>query len=71
MEWPQSRSSRRQRGVVVRFGGWRRLALGHPIDTIVHDKIGEIDVTATGMQEMIAADGIAVAARNDDGQVGP
>lgn len=38
--------------------GW---PLGHAEDAVVHNDVGDVDVAPTGMQEMVAANGIAVA----------
>ena len=46
----------------------RELALGEAVDLVVHDDVGHVDVAAACMNEVIAADGCAVAvtaAEND------
>ena len=40
--------------------GGRRLLLGQSIDKVVHDDIGQVDVLARGVVEMVSADGIAI-----------
>ena len=66
-------AARRQRGVKFRLRGRRGLALGHAVDAVVHHHICHVDVSAAGVQEMVAADrvAVAVAAGDHDGEIGP
>ena len=72
-EGAQTSAAGGEGGIEVRLRGRRGLALGHAIDAVVHDDIGHVDVAPAGMEEMVAADGIAVAvaARHHDRQVRP
>ena len=73
MERAHPGAARRQRSVKIRLRGRRGLALGHAVDAIVHHHICHVDVAAAGVQEMVAADRIAVAvtAGHHDGEIRP
>ena len=73
MERPHFGAARRQRGVEFGLRGGRRLALGHAVDVVVHDDVGHVDIAPAGVQEMVAADriAVAVAAGDDNGQIRP
>src|SRR5450755_2777595 len=51
----------------------RGLLLGQAIDEVVHDDVGQVDVLARAVVEMVAADAeaVAIAAEEEDVQVGP
>ena len=51
----------------------RGLVLGQAVDEVVHDDVGEVDVLARGVVEVVAADrvAVAVAAEDEDVEVGP
>ena len=73
MERPHFGAARRQRGVEFRLRGRRGLALGHAVDVVVHDDVSHVDVAPAGVQEVVAADrvAVAVAARDHDRQIRP
>ena len=64
-------SERRAFGLHVGAAGGRDLARGQAIDLIVHHQVGEVDITARGMHQVVAADAVAVtvAAGRDDGEL--
>ena len=59
--------------VPVGLGGRRRLALGHAVDVVVHHDVGQVDVAPAGVQEVVAADrvAVAVAAGDEHREIGP
>ena len=50
------------------WGAGGELPAGHAVDVVVHDDVGHVDVASTGVDEVVAADGgaVAVAADEDD-----
>ena len=50
-------------------GGGGRLLLGETIHGVVHDDVGEVDVLASGVDEVVAANGEAVAVAAEDKDV--
>jgi hypothetical protein len=44
-----------------RLAGWRHLPRGQAIDLVVHDDIGQVDVAAHRLNEVVQADTVAVA----------
>ncbi len=52
--------------------GGRELAAGHAVDVVVEHDHGEVDVPAGGVDQVVAADGgaVAVAGDDDDGELG-
>ena len=49
------------------------MLLGEAVDEVVHDHVGDLDVLARGVVEVVAADGerVAVAAEAEDMEVRP
>ncbi len=57
-----------RRGFGARGSGGGELAAGHAVDVVVEDDVGHVDVAPAGMDEMVPADGgaVAVAAHDDN-----
>ena len=56
----------RELRIPVGLGRRRRLALGHAVDVVVHHDVGQVDIAPARVQEMVAADRIAVAVAAGD-----
>ena len=65
-------AARRELGVPVGLGSRRGLPLGHAVDVVVHHDVGEVHVASASVQEVIAADrvAVAVAAGHQHGELG-
>ena len=66
MERAHAGAAGRELGVPVGLGRRRRLALGHSVDVVVHHDVGQVDVAPARVQEVIAADRVAVAVAAGD-----
>src|SRR5690606_8917596 len=55
----------RRRGDESLLAGGRVLALGQGIDLVVLDDVGQVDVAAAGVDEVVAADAVGVAVAVD------
>ena len=58
-------------GPVAHAHGGRGLAAGHAVDLVVEEDAGEVDVAPAGVDEVVAADGgaVAVAGEHHHGEV--
>ncbi len=56
-------------GHLALLGGGRVLALGQPVDLVVEEEDGDVDVPAQRVDEVVAADGEGVAVTGDDPDV--
>src|SRR5579872_1584443 len=72
IEWTQFRTARNKVTVPVRFGCRRRLTFGHPVNAIIHDEVQHVDVSSTGVNEVISPDreSIAIAPDCNDLEIG-
>ena len=63
----------RRLGDLALLRGRRVLALGQPVDLVVEEQDGDVDVAAQGVDEVVAADrqGVAVAGDDPHVEVGP
>ena len=68
---PVRRALGRRLGHEADHGGRRRLALGQPVDRVVHDDVADVEVAPRGVDEVPAADGerVAVTAQRQHLQV--
>src|SRR5207244_986345 len=73
VEGEVDRSERGRLGHLPLLAGGRVLTLGQPVDLVVEQQDGEVDVAAQGVDEVVAAYGerVAVARHHPDVQVGP
>ena len=64
-------SEGRALGLHVGAAGGRDLARGQAVDLVVHHQVGEVDVAARGMHQVVSADAVAVpvAAGRDHGEL--
>src|SRR5690606_5600460 len=58
---PLRRAVRRGGGDEALLTGGRVLSLGQRVDLVVLDDVGQVDVAAAGMDEVVAADAVGVA----------
>ncbi len=63
----------RRFGSLAKFGGWRVLPFGQPVNLIIENDDRQIDIASHHMQEMVTADAqrITVARDNPNVQIGP